>query len=268
MEKQFIMKTKLKTILGQSVKIMILAYLLSSCVSDKKTMMFQEKTVTDLSQEFKGQLGEPYKLKPGDHLYIKIYSVDPKTSKFFQTDFPQFMSSTYLYLNSYKIDEEGYLSFLFIDKMYVKGLTVNEVQDLLQNTLDQYFKESTAFVKLVNFQVTILGEIGSPGTYEVDKEEISMYEALGRAGGFTDFSNAKEVKLVRQTENGTKIYKLDLTDAGFLQSQYLHLQPNDIIYVDPRSSKRFAFSRFPYGFAFGLIGTGLGIYTFVKDTFL
>ena len=262
------MKSLTKTICKSLVALVIASLSLSSCISDKKIMLFQSKSDQEASKEFLGKLAEPYRLKPGDHLYIKIYSIDPKTSKFFQTDFPQFMSSTYLYLNSYKVDEEGYLSFLFIDKMFVKGMTVNEVQDMIQSSLDQYFKESTAFVKLVNFQITILGEIGSPGTFEIQKEDISMYEAIGRAGGFTDYSNVKQVKLIRQTAGGSKIYQLDLTSINFLESQYLHLQPNDVIYVDPRKSKRFVFTKFPYGFAFGLTGTVLGLYTIVKDTFL
>ena len=262
------MKTIIKKGLKRGFIFLFIALFMSSCVIDKKILLFQEKTIKDTSSEIVGQLGQPYRLKPGDHVYIKIYSIDPKTSKFFQTDFPQFMSSTYLYLNSYKVDEEGYLSFSFVEKMYVKGLTINEVQDLIQNTLDQYFKESTVFVKLVNFQVTILGEVSNPGNYKVEKEELSMYEALGMAGGFTDFSNVREVKLVRQTPNGSRIYTIDLTDNAFLQSPFLHLQPNDIIYVDPRKSKRFAFTKFPYGFAFGIAGTLLGIYNLIDENFL
>ena len=261
------METKMNTNHKKYLSILFIGIIFSSCINDKKIMLFQDKTA-DSSQEFNSALGEPYRLKTGDHLYIKIYSVDPKTSRFFQTDFPQLMSSTYLYLNSYKVDEEGNLSFMFIDKMYVKGLTINEVQELIQNTLDQYFKESTVFVKLVNFQVTILGEVKSPGTYTIEKEDVNMYQALGEAGGFTDYSKAKEVKLVRQTQNGSRIYILDLTDNTFLQSPYLHLQPNDIIYVDPRGSKRFTFTNFPYGFTFGLAGTLLGIYSIIDDRFL
>ena len=230
-----------------------------SCVNYKKVNLFQEKTVKDLSQELTSQRGDAYRVKSGDHLYIKIYSVDPKTSKFFQTDFPQFMSSTYLYLNSYKVDEEGYLGFSFVEKMYVKGLTVNEIKDVIQNTLDQYFKETTVLVKLVNFQVTVLGEVKNPGTFDINKEEINMYEALGRAGGFTEYSNAGEVKLVRQTPNGSKIYKIDLTDNGFLQSEYMYLKPNDIIYVDPRGTKPFIFTNMPYGFVFSIASTALSI---------
>ena len=143
--------------------------------------------------------------------------------------------------------------------MYVKGLSVNEIKDVIQNTLDQYFKETTVLVKLVNFQVTVLGEVGSPGTFDINKEEINMYEALGRAGGFTEYSNAKEVKLVRQTPNGSKIYKIDLTDNGFLQSEFMYLKPNDIIYVDPRGSKPFIFTNMPYGLFFGLASTTLSL---------
>ena len=98
------------------IAVAVFMFTFHSCVNYKKVNLFQEKTISDLSQELPSQRGDAYRVKSGDHLYIKIYSVDPKTSKFFQTDFPQFMSSTYLYLNSYKVDEEGYLSFSFVEK--------------------------------------------------------------------------------------------------------------------------------------------------------
>ena len=242
--------------------------LFQSCVMDRKIILFQNKTYKETeAKEFERNFEEPYRIKPGDQLYIKVYSIDPKTSKFFQTDFPQLMNPTYLYLNSYKVDKDGFLSYFFIDKMYVKGLTVIETQSLIQETLNKYFKESSVFVKLVNFQITVLGEITNPGTFEIYKEEITIFEAIGRAGGFTDFSNVKHVKLVRETPNGSKIYNLDLTDNGFLESKYMKLQPNDIIYVDPRKTKRFIFSHYPYGFTFGITSTILTIYILINDNF-
>ena len=92
----------------------------------------QEKSVTDLSQEFINPGLNTYKIKSGDHLYIKIFSTDPKTSKFFQSDFPALMNPTYLYLNSYKVDTEGYISFSFVEKMFVKGLSIEEVKEVVR----------------------------------------------------------------------------------------------------------------------------------------
>lgn len=234
--------------------------LLGGCVNLKNVRMLQEISTKGVSQEFNNARQAPYKVKVGDHLYIKIYSIDPKTSKFFQTDFPNLMTGTYLYLNSYKVDEEGYISFSFIQKMYVKGLTIEEVQASIQKTLNEYFKECSVFVKLVNFQISVLGEVQSPGTFSIDREQINLLQAMGMAGGATTFGRLDKVILVRQTLNGSQVYYLDLRDNAVLQSELYYLMPNDIIYVEPRGSKNWAFTRFPYEMGFSLVSLGVALY--------
>lgn len=246
------------------VPLVLTAVLLGSCVNQKKVRMLQERTVKGISQEFLNAQQTAYKVKAGDHLYIKIYSIDPKTSKFFQTDFPELMTGTYLYLNSYKVDAEGYIGFSFIDKLYVKGLTIEEVQAAIQKTLNEYFKECTAFVKLVNFQVSVLGEVASPGTYTIDREQINLLQALGLAGGATQFGRLDKVTLVRQTLNGSQVHYLDLRDNAVLQSELFYLMPNDIVYVEPRGSKSWVFTRFPYEMFFTIVSMGLAVYAIVK----
>lgn len=178
-----------------------------------------------------------YHLQKGDNLYIKVYSVDEKTSKFFQSDFPNLMNPTYLFLNSYTIDEKGYINVSFIDKLKVEGLTVEEAKNNIQKALNEYFKECTVTVKLVNFQVSVLGEVNKPGTFTIDKEQINLFQALGLAGGPKDFSNLKKVILVRQTDAGSKAQVLDITNLAVLESEYFYLMPNDIIYVEPVKAK-------------------------------
>jgi polysaccharide export outer membrane protein len=140
-------------------------------------------------------------------------------------------------LNTYVVDEFGYISFSFIEKLYVKGLTVPEVQKAIQVQLDQYFKEATVFVKLVNFQVGVLGEVNSPGNFTVEQDQVTIFQAIGLAGGITDFGNFKVVKLIRQTPNGSDIYLLDITSNKILESPYYYLMPNDVI-LNPEISNR------------------------------
>jgi polysaccharide export outer membrane protein len=203
-----------------------------------------------------------YRIQTGDHLYIRVYSVDPKTSKFFQADFPYLMNSTYQYLNTYVVDEFGYVSFSFIEKLYVKGLSIPEVQQAIQTQLDEYFKDATAYVKLVNFQVGVLGEVNTPGNFTITQDQINVFQAIGLAGGITDYGNFEEVKLVRQTQNGSEMYLLDLTNNRILESPYYYLMPNDVIYIEPRSGKSWAYSQFPYQtlfyfFSVAVLGAGL-----------
>jgi polysaccharide export outer membrane protein len=248
------MKMRIIHYFGSGIKwMLILSLLLSSCVSQKKVQLLQEKTAKELSTQFENSKSITYRVQVGDHLYIKVYSVDPKTSKFFQTDFPNLMNPTYLYLNSFVVDEFGFINFSFVDKMYVKGLTVVEVKDLIQKTLNEYFKECTVTVKLVNFQVAVLGDVNSPGNFTITQEQINLFQALGLAGGLKEFGNRKEVKIVRQTATGSEMYLVDLTDNKILQSPYFYLMPNDIVYVEPMNNKPFVFEKMPYSLFFGML---------------
>ena len=252
-------------IIKVNVKILlVISIIFTSCISQNKVKLIQEKTARTPVTDFANSKLTTYRLQTGDHLYIEVYSVDPKTSKFFQTDFPDLMNPTYLYLKSYSVDEFGFINFSFIDKMYVKGLTVVEVKDLLQKTLNDYFKESTVVIKLVNFEVSVIGEVNSPGSFTIYRDQINLFQAIGNAGGLKDFGNPKKVKLVRQTPTGSNLIELDLSDNKILESQYFYLQPNDVVYVEPLNAKSVAYIRFPYELLLVLISTGVLAYSVFK----
>lgn len=215
--------------------MVMLSVLISGCASRKKVLMLQGLANQSATITNPGKTS--YRLHKGDNLYIKVYSVDEKTSKFFQSDFPNLMNPTYLFLNSYTVDEKGYINISFIDKLLVEGLTVEESKNLIQKALNEYFKECTVAVKLVNFQVSVLGEVNNPGSFTIDREQVNLFQVLGLAGGPKDFSNLKKVVLVRQTDTGSQAQVLDITNLKILESEYFYLMPNDIIYVEPVKAK-------------------------------
>ena len=246
------------------IRFIIVGLLLSSCISQKRMMLLQDKSSKDIQVNFVNKKKSSYQIQTGDHLYIRIYSMDPKTSKFFQTDMPTLMNPTYLYLNSYMVDDEGYINISFIDRMFVKGMTLEEVKKKIQKTLNDYFKETTVSVKLVSFQVSVIGEVNSPGNFTIDKDQINILQAISMAGGFKDFGNNKKITLVRQTLKGSDIFYLDLSNKKILESDYFYLLPNDLIYVEPLNAKTYLFTQFPYGLVFSTISFGLSILIYFK----
>lgn len=243
--------------------LLSVAVLLSSCVSQNKVTIlksdspFPEKTV-DFAKK------SAYKIKIGDHLFIRIYSYEPKTSKFFQNDWPAFMNTTYLYLNSYMVDDDGYVNFSFIEKVRLAGLTMEEAQKILQTSINEYFKDATVYLRLINFQVSVMGEVASPGTFTIEKDQIDALKAISMAGGFNVFAKTKKVKLIRKTPTGSEIHILDFTSDNILASDYYYLMPDDIIYVEPRVAKSFAFDRFPYSAFLTIAATTLSIIAITK----
>lgn len=228
------MKKLTASILKLAIVLMLPA-LMSGCASRKNILMLQG--ISEQSATYNNAGKSSYKLHKGDNLYIKVYSVDEKTAKFFQSDLPNLMNPTYLFLNSYTIDESGYIHVSFIDKLLVEGLSIEEAKNLIQKALNEYFKECTVMVKLVNFQVSVIGEVNNPGSFTIDKEQLNLFQALGLAGGAKEFSNLRKVILVRQTDTGSQVQKLDLTSQKILESEFYYMMPNDIVYVEPVKAK-------------------------------
>ena len=143
-------------------------------------------------------------------------------------------------------------------------MTVDEIRLKIQEIVNQYLKETTIIVKLVNFRVTILGEVKSPGYYLIYQDKLNLFEAVARAGDLTDFSNRKRVVLIRQTDNGTKMYRLNMNDENIFTSEQFYLLPNDLVYVEPLKEKQWAFSTFPYTVVFSIISSTLLIMNYFK----
>lgn len=243
--------------------LIIASVILTSCISQKKVWLMQDQAKVTQS-DFINPQTEAYKVKPGDRLFIKVYSSDKQTSKFFQTDLPNFMNSTYQFLNSYPIDQKGYLNFSFIEKIEVEGMTVYEVEKTIQEALREYFKDVTVVVKLVNFQVTVLGEVQNEGQYTITEENINILQAIALAGGILDFGNRRNVALIRQTKEGSKVHYIDLTDKRLLESEFYHILPGDIIYVQTYKVKSYAFDKLPYGIFMSTIALVVSLYSIFK----
>ncbi|NJO92242.1 MAG: polysaccharide export protein [Chloroflexia bacterium] len=217
-----------------------------------------------VTNNFENKKKTIYQIQTGDHLYIKVYSLDPKTSKFFQTDMPTLMNPTYLYLNSYLVDEEGYIDFSFVDRMFVKGMNVDEIKRKIQTALNEYFKETTVVVKLVDFQISVLGEVNSPGNYTINKEQVNILQAVALAGGIKEFGNLKKVTLIRQNLKGSETIYVNLGDKNLLASDYYYLMPNDILYVEPMKGKTYLVTKLPYTAILSLASFGISLAVLFK----
>ena len=117
--------------------------------------------------------------------------------------------------------------------------------------------ELVVIVKLVHYNLTMLGEVNKPGQYKVYQTDINLFEAVSMAGDLTDFANRNKVVVIRQTKAGSEVIYVDMTKRNILASDYYYLKPNDIVYAPPVRGKQFAFATFPYGVVFGFISTTL-----------
>jgi polysaccharide biosynthesis/export protein len=250
-----------------NIGIVIIVLLITSCIPQKRMVYLQDKNPEDTLTKFFREKVPEYKIQPGDNLYIKVHSIDEQTFSFFNTTSAQNQSQfsdISVYLNSYVVNDLGFIDFPFVGEVEVQKLTVNETKDLIQKIINKYLIETTITVKLVNFKITIVGEVNSPHEFLVYQDNINIFEAISLAGDLTDFANRNEVSLVRQTKNGAIIYRIDLTDNKILESEYYYLMPNDILYIKPLKGKQFAFANFPYALVFSAISTTLLLINYFK----
>ncbi len=269
-EQQFLMENNFLSRSRNSLWLLILIVLLTaSCVPQKKIKYLQSVVETDSSRSFVYTPSPDYRIRVGDNLYIKVQSFDEKTYRFFNPDGGNINSNAMyndagIYLNSYLVDNEGFISFPYIGKVQILNQTVDEVKATMQSIIDQYLKETTLIVKMVSFKITILGEIKMPGSYPIYQDRLNIFEAIAKAGDLSDFANRSRVVLLRKTKDGVQMHRLDLTRQDILESPYFFLQPNDILYIEPLRGKQFAFSQFPYTILFSLISSTLLIMNYFK----
>lgn len=230
------------------------AVIFSSCVPQKKMIYLKDAEMIseNLSKEYVNDRTLNYKLQPGDNLYIRaINTIDDRGISSVNGDVGT-SRSTYMsndasiYLQSYTLDEEGCIEFPLTGKIELKNLTVEEAKNKMQTELDKYVNQTTLIVKLSNFNVTLLGEVGRPGMYKVYQSQINLFEAISLAGNMTSFAQRDKVKIIRQTDNGSEIHVVDMGQADVLSSDYFYLKPNDIVYVEPMAAKQWGFTTFPY----------------------
>ncbi len=240
--------------------------ILASCIPQKKILYFQDKEKEEEEQtEFVNPMAEDYLVQPGDNLFVRVRSIDEDAYSFDETRLTtNYYTEAGIYLNSYSVTDSGYIEFPLIGEVKVVNKTIFEIEQSLQERVDEYLKNTIVIVKLVNFRISMLGEFRNPGKYLVYQDNITIFQAIAMAGDLTDFAKRNEMVLIRQTENGSKMHRIDLNDKNILESDYFYLMPNDIVYAGPIKGKQFVFSTFPYGLIISLITLGVVLYTAVQ----
>jgi polysaccharide biosynthesis/export protein len=235
----------------------------TACTSPKKMKYLQgnNNTTHQITRDY------TYQIQTGDVLFVKINTLDNHTYESFNAQGEAGSRSTSeiaLYLNSYTVNDSGYINLPIVGDIKVSGLSIDETSKEIQKNVNVYLKETSIIVKLMSFKITILGEVQNPGVYQVYDASLTLFQALGLAGDLNNYGKRKNIKLIRQTPEGQKIIDLDITNQNILSSEYFYLLPNDVLYVEPHITKSFGFDRFPFTEMFTGITTLVIILTFIN----
>ena len=246
--------------------LLLLITSLVSCSSFKKTQYFQDAKLNHLSEITNFN---PLTVQKQDLLAINITSLNPEASAIFNTNLARMNGNNFDYnpinpITGYLVDQNGNVQLPLIGAIKVDGLTTTQVQAAILKLVSPMLKEPTITVRIMNFKITVLGDVGHPGVFQIVNERVTFTEALGLAGDLNITAIRKNVLLIREVDGRRQTMALDLTSDELLNSPYYYLKNNDVLYVQAGKNKYAQASR---GFQTGtLVLSALSIVAIVFST--
>ena len=223
--------------IGNIVRVLFAVMLLTSCATPK--IGYFQGVPVETPEQIISKL--EIKVRPDDKLRIVVNSKDEQLMYLLNLHNPETSGGSNLNMMlGYYVRENGTIDFPVLGDIYVAGLTREEIatrikQELINNNL---VKDPVVTVEFMNLTVSVLGEVGKPGRYNIDKDRMTLLDALSLAGDITIYGKRDNV-LVQRLENGKNVlYKVDVTKGlDLYDSPVYYVQQNDVIYVEPNDVK-------------------------------
>jgi polysaccharide biosynthesis/export protein len=223
---------------------------LSSCVGNKRVVFVQKRDVhkanPPIDSVMRTYTAKPYdyRIQPMDILSIRFESLTPAEFDFFNTAKNQnnvnlMANPAGAQLMGEVVDLEGNVKYPVIGTVKVSGLTIFEIQDKLQTMADEFLESPKVNVRLLNFRVTVLGEVNRENQVIITNPRANILEAVAMAGGMGELADKSRVKLLRQEGDRVTVQYLNLLDEDLISSPYYYIHQNDIIVVPPLNQRPF-----------------------------
>jgi polysaccharide export outer membrane protein len=220
------------------VNFLFIAILISSCVNKKKVIYFQGQLQN--SEKFNNY--DPV-LKADDLISVLVLGVDEQAVKPFNLPISNTNQNIGGYTSGvqspmgYLIDRDGNVDFPIIGKLKLGGLTRSDAVKLIKTELNSYLTNPTVIIRILNYKITVLGEVKNPGTFNIPNERISLVEALGIAGDLLISARRNNVLIIREVDGKKNQFRVDLTSTELFSSPVFYLTQNDVVYVEPNRAK-------------------------------
>jgi len=204
-----------------------------SCATRKEIVYFQDSE--ELNLKVINQTFEPV-IETNDILHIMISSIDDEVVKPFrrsiQNENNNFSNSN-PGLQGYLVNTKGNIKFPILGTFSVAGKTRGQLEEDLKARLSEYITDVVVDVRIMNFKVTVLGEVNNPGVFTISDERVTLPEAIGLAGDFSEDGMRENVTIIREENGKRRVAKIDFTKTDFFSSPFYFLKQNDIVYVEP-----------------------------------
>lgn len=221
--------------------VMCVAVFFTACTSTKNIIYLQD--VVPLKQQ---EIEQKYEviIHGDDLLAIMVNSRDPELAMPFNMPMVTYQlgtlgSSGQQRVLGYLVDTNGNIDFPILGEIHVEGLTRMQLTELIKNRLIEgdLIKDPIVTVQFLNFKISVMGEVGRPGSFTISGDRITLLEALSMAGDLTIYGRRDRVGVIRENDGKRTILFHDLRSAEIFNSPCYYLQQNDIVYVEPNKAK-------------------------------
>jgi polysaccharide biosynthesis/export protein len=223
--------------------LIITMFFLSSCGVRYKSIPYFTDLPIDSSASEQIKNNTILTIQNNDILAITVNSLNSEASAIFNMGStssiqgPQVATNPTNTANGFLVDQNGAIQLPLIGSVKVVGLTTFQAREILEKRLAEYLKEPVVSLRLVNFKVSVLGDVGRPGLYPVNNERVSVFEALGMAGDLNITAQRNNLLLIREDKGTRKYIRLNMQSKNLFNSPYFYLQNNDVLYAQPSKAK-------------------------------
>ena len=242
------------------INLAVLVFLLtfSSCATKRNLIYFSNLPDSVYNSRINNEI-EP-KIQPGDALSIKITTLNADANILFNSGslpisnssplgsnsgssisgLPSGASSSATLVDGYIVDKNGEIEYPILGKILLAGLTIEQARQKIALLASQTAKDPIVNISVLNFKITVIGEVEHPGSFNIPNNRVNVMEALGMAGDMTPYAIRNNVLIIRELEGVRSVIKLDLNDKEVLNSPFYNLRQNDIVYVQPENKLKAA----------------------------
>lgn len=245
---------------------------LTSCITTHQTNYLQSRR--NFNHAYKDSFFyQDYLLKEGDRLSIQVYSTDDKTNILFngsqnlgnQNQTSSTGSTDNVDLYSYLVQSNGSITFPVIGEIYVKGKTIRETKEIIENAIQPILKVNSVDVRMINRTFSVIGS-GKSGRFSFPGEKVNIYQALAMVGDLGLYTDRSKIKILRITKKGTQVKTFDIRRADIINSEFYYLEPDDVIFLQPLTRQFFGATTFwvTLSSIITTVSFGAGIYYLIK----
>ncbi len=204
--------------------------LLFSCASRKRIVYF--KDIETINKTDTLSYVPQLTIQPGDILQVTVSTINKDISELYNP-LPNTYNNANPAAQGYLVDRQGYVELPQIGKIYAKGKTTEALNVDIKTEIDKLLKNAFVSTRLINFRISVLGDVARPGNYSIQNEKISVLEALSLAGDVNYSARRNDVLLIRERDGKRTYVTIDLNDSKAFSSPYYYMANNDILYVRP-----------------------------------